>query len=86
MERVSNRIEEYYSTWLATFISCCFVRSQERPHSYVEEEVEEEMIMGHQTATVPIRAKTIKRQSPIPGRYRCKPKRKIHDADSFDSL
>ena len=68
MERFGDRIGEYYSTWLAISISCCFPRSQERPQSYVEEEVEEEMTLGRETTTVPIRAKTIKRQSPIPGR------------------
>ena len=68
MEQLGDRMGEYYSRWLATSVACCFARPQDRPQAYVEEEVEEETGMGDQTAAIPVRAKSIKRQSPIPGR------------------
>ena len=69
MEQFGGRMGEYYSKWLAMSVACCIAGPQDRPQQvYVEGEVEEETTMGDQLATMPVRAKTIKRQSPIPGR------------------
>ena len=69
MERLGDRMGEYYSAWLATSISCCFPGSQDRPQSFNVEDREKRMTSEREITAVPLRAATIKRQSPIPGMH-----------------
>ena len=59
MERLGDRLGQYYSTWLASSISCCLPRLQEQP---VDDDLSEFEPPPEKTEN------QTKRQSPIPSR------------------
>ena len=84
MDRLGDRMGDYYSSWLATSISCCIARSREQPQSTAGEGQDEEktLTMDREIAAVPARATTVKRQSPIPGEtYPCRQESCCSDAN-----